>query len=220
MELPKETRARIFSAADALYDQADRATFPTVDAVRKTAKCSMNDASTGMREWRRAQTAQATPVVVQVPAGVLQAHSAALAALWQQAQELANQGLQAAQAGWDAERAEAETLNRQMAEAFEAQALELQAAQERIQALETSSLQAVATARNAQQQASLAEQRSQEIERRATELRSELDHAHQEVTQGRALADQAREEAARLRGQVEAMQSQNAELTRALGEKR
>ena len=35
MDIVKETRDRIFSAADSLYEQAGRAAFPTVDAVRK-----------------------------------------------------------------------------------------------------------------------------------------------------------------------------------------
>lgn len=200
MELTKDTRDRIFAAADSLYEQAGRAAFPTVDAVRKTAKVNMNDASAGMKEWRRAQTAQAAPVAVQVPATVQQASSAALAALWHEAQELANESLRAAQAGWDAERIEAETLNKQMADAYEAQAVELQTAQERITELEAAGRQAadaaevmrqqIEEARNAllaaQQRAAVAEQRADEIERRATDLRTELDHAHQEAAQGRA----------------------------------
>ena len=104
MELAKDTRDRIFAAADSLYEQAGRAAFPTVDAVRKVARVNMNDASAGMKEWRRAQTAQAAPVAVQVPEAVQQASSAALASLWKEAQELANESLRAAQAGWDAER--------------------------------------------------------------------------------------------------------------------
>ena len=103
MELAKDTRDRIFAAADSLYEQAGRAAFPTVDAVRKVARVNMNDASAGMKEWRRAQTAQAAPVAVQVPEAVQQASSAALASLWKEAQELANESLRAAQAGWDAD---------------------------------------------------------------------------------------------------------------------
>ncbi len=200
MELTKDTRDRIFAAADSLYEQAGRAAFPTVDAVRKTARVNMNDASAGMKDWRRAQTAQAAPVAVQVPEAVMQASSAALSALWQEAQELANESLRAAQAGWDAERIEAETLNKQMADAFEAQKAELEAAQARIDELETAGRRAAADAevqrqqieeaRNAllgmQQRAAVAEQRAEEIERRASDLRTELDHAHQEAAQGRA----------------------------------
>lgn len=61
MELTKETRDRIFAAADELFEQNGRDGFPTVDAVRKAARVNMNDASSGMKEWRRAQTAQAAP---------------------------------------------------------------------------------------------------------------------------------------------------------------
>ncbi|HID8156977.1 TPA: DNA-binding protein [Pseudomonas aeruginosa] len=57
MELNKETRDRIFAAADELFEQGDRESFPTVDAVRRAARVNMNDASAGMREWRRQRTA-------------------------------------------------------------------------------------------------------------------------------------------------------------------
>lgn len=90
MELTKETRDRIYAAADALFEQNGRDAFPTVDAVRKAARVNMNDASSGMKEWRRAQTAQAAPVAVQVPEAVSAAGGQAVAVLWQQAQELAN----------------------------------------------------------------------------------------------------------------------------------
>lgn len=200
MELTKDTRDRIFAAADSLYEQAGRSGFPTVDAVRKTAKANMNDASAGMKEWRRAQTAQAAPVAVQVPEAVQQASSAALSALWQEAQELANESLRAAQAGWDAERIEADTLNKQMADAYEAQAVELDAVQGRITDMEAAGKQAAEEAEamrqqleetrtallSMQQRAAVAEQRAEEIEHRATDLRTELDHSHKEAAQGRA----------------------------------
>jgi colicin import membrane protein len=200
MELAKDTRDRIFAAADSLYDQTGRAAFPTVDAVRKTARANMNDASAGMKEWRRAQTAQAAPVAVQVPEVVQQASSAALAALWREAQELANESLRAAQSGWDAERIEADTLNKQMADAYEVQAAELEAAQGEIAQIRTDAgLLAVDVK---EQQAELnelnlkltaataatetADARTVEIERRAADLRIELDHGHQEAAQSRA----------------------------------
>jgi len=55
METTKEKRDRIFAAADMLFEQAGRASFPTVDAVRRAAKAGMNDASVVMKEWRRLQ---------------------------------------------------------------------------------------------------------------------------------------------------------------------
>jgi chromosome segregation ATPase len=225
MEISKETRDRIFSAADELYAaQADRSTFPTVDAVRKAARVNMNDASAGMKEWRRAQTAQAAPVAVQVPEAVRQANSTALATLWQEAQELANESLRAAQAGWDAERTEAETLNKQIGDAYEAQAVELKEAHMRIAELEVSVRQAteqVETYRkqleeahmlnaNMQQQAAIAVAR-------ADELRKELDHAHRDVDQARAERDKAQEQVTATANQLDQVRG---ELTRQLDQVR
>ena len=271
MELATDTRERIFTAAETLYETAGRATFPTVDAVRKLAKVNMNDANAGMKEWRRAKTTQAAPVAVQVPEAVQQANNAALGVMWQQAMDLANQSLIAAQAGWDSERLESETLNRQMADAYEAQAVELQAAQGQIGTLEgeiallkqsLERLTADLTVANASAEREVV--KAVEISRRADELRAELDAAHrandglQEELKGvrgrlvtadaqagdlrarlavsdadlsatkqvaqderkkaeKALAERedsqaragaAREEAAKLRGQVETLQSQ------------
>lgn len=192
MELAKETRDRIFTAADLLYDQADRAAFPTVDAVRKTAKVNMNDASAGMKEWRRAQTAQAAPVAVQVPEVVRQASSIALSSLWQEAQELANESLRAAQSAWDAERLEADTLNKQMADAYEIQALELEAVQASVEYLSAEKGRLDAELDDTRRElvaAKIATERADtrvlEIELRAVELRTELDYSHKEADQAR-----------------------------------
>jgi colicin import membrane protein len=147
MELNKDIRDRILSAADALYEQAGRTSFPTVDSVRKVAKVNMNDAAATMKEWRRAQTAQAAPVAITVPEAVHQLHSQALAALWQSAQNTANESLRAAQAGWEAERAEADTINKQLGDAYDAQGVELEAANRRIDEL-TAKYQARAAAKH------------------------------------------------------------------------
>lgn len=193
MENAAAIRTRIFDAANALYEDTGRLLFPTVDAVRKRARVNMNDASTCMKEWRRAQTAQVAPVSVQVPAPIQQASSAALAELWSAAVTLANESLRVAQAGWDADRAESDTLAQQMASAFEEQAAELGAANVRIAELQVSmsattteaatlraqlndTLRELDIARTAAKQA---EAKTKEIERRAGDLRVELDHAHQ-----------------------------------------
>ena len=235
MELSKDTRDRIFAAADALYEQGGREAFPTVDAVRKTARVNMNDASTGMKEWRRLQTARAAPVAVQVPAPVQQAAGAALASLWQAAQELANESLRAAQAGWEAERLEAETLNQQMADAYEAQAGELAAAQARIAELETAAREAAGLVEAQRGQleearAALAElqQRAATAEARAGELRIELDHAHQATAQAQtelaeqrkaveaavAERDQVRAELVKVQARAEAVEQAHQEQRR------
>jgi predicted nucleic acid-binding Zn-ribbon protein len=103
----------------------------------------MSDASAAMREWRRGQAATAAPVAVAVPGRVQQASQTALAALWAEAQAIANDALKAAQGAWEAEREEAEALRREMSAAFEAQTAETEALQARLAAMEN---QAVATA--------------------------------------------------------------------------
>ncbi|HGE8473010.1 TPA: DNA-binding protein [Serratia marcescens] len=233
MELNKETRDRIFAAADELFEQGDRENFPTVDAVRKAARVNMNDASAGMREWRRQRTAQAAPLAVQVPDAVQQAGNQAVAALWQAAQALANESLQAAQAGWDRERNELEAVRGELADAFEAQARELDyahqdarafkeesrktldAANQEMQALrgerdatrrEAESLRtelaavkakAQADAEAHQEQRKLAAQEAARQAERFTTVQAERDEARQE-------AKAAQEEAAMLRGRLDA----------------
>lgn len=126
--IPTEVRERVISAADELYQQTGRERFPTVDAVRRASRADMNTVSVLMKEWRQAQTAQAAPVAVAVPEVVQNASSSALAALWQQATDLANQSLRAAQAGWEAERQDLDDMRAELSGSFEAQAIELDAA--------------------------------------------------------------------------------------------
>lgn len=192
MELNPSTRDRIFHAADTLYGETDRQTFPTVDAVRKFAKVNMNDASTGMKAWRRSQSMQIAPMAIQVPGALQHSSATALAVLWSEAVALANETLRAAQAGWDAERAEAEALREQIANAYEAQAIELEMAQALAIRLESEIASINAEMRDAQKRSddaaleiaiaraatTQAESRSFEIERRADDLRNELNHAH------------------------------------------
>ncbi|MDS0837664.1 DNA-binding protein [Xanthomonas citri] len=208
MDPSQDARNRILAAADALYDQAGREVFPTVDAVRKAAKVNMNEANTVMKEWRRTQTRPAA-VAVQVPEPVQQAAGLAVVAIWQAAQEAANDALRAAKAGWEVERQETEALSQQMADAYEVQALELDAAQVHIAELEAALQQAVTA--SATHQAAIdqvrtelvdLQQRASTAEARASELRTELDRAHLVAAEQRNAAGQAREEAATLRGRL------------------
>lgn len=192
MELPPDTKERIYSAANKLYEEAGRQTFPTVDAVRKFARVNMNDASTGMKAWRREQSAQVAPVTVQVPDVLQQNSTTALAALWTEALSLANESLRAAQAGWNIERIEADALREQVANAYEAQATELEATQNEL-ARSKSELELAQRAINEKQSevddalaalaiataaARQAEAKAIETERRADDLHKELEHVH------------------------------------------
>jgi predicted nucleic acid-binding Zn-ribbon protein len=237
--IPADVRERVIQAAQALYEQNGRESMPTVDAVRRHARVDMNAASAVMREWRRAQTAQAAPVAVTVPEVVTQAHSTALVTLWQTAQELANESLRAAQAAWEAERVEADHDRQELADAYERQAAELEevrAAAERsarlYQEQQDAQAQTLAAVRaelvTAATRAERAEARVEEIERRAADLRSELDHAHQEqgricaelaaaiarAERGESQAQDAEQRAAALRGELESAH-QESERSRA-----
>ena len=200
MDAANDTRDRIFGAANRLYEQAGHAAFPTVDAVRKAARVNMNDASAGMKEWRHAQLAHIAPVAVQVPDAIQLAAAAGLASLWKNAQDLANESLRAARVGWDAERAEADTVSKQIADAYEVQAVELASVQVAVARLTASVDQAsmdlarsnaeLAAAQRelvaARAAVERAEAQSVEIERRAADLRGELDHAHRDTTDARS----------------------------------
>jgi colicin import membrane protein len=278
-----EIRERILSAAQTLFEQSGRKELPTVDAVRKLSKTSMNDASAVMREWRRLQIVSASAAVVSVPERVSQASQAALSALWTEAQELANESLNVAQAAWDAERAEAEKLRVELSSAFETQGAELEALKVKLAEVEAKASAAAVAAEQERaearqqvtaltDQAHTATARAQEIEKRAEDLKAtlglaqaaaaivtaeleaerkqhaatrgrldtsstelvtvkaraeaqasvQLDQAERlkrveaELTQARGAAAAAREEAAKLRGQAEALQTQHAELMRVI----
>jgi len=188
MNLPAETRDRIFAAADALFEQDGRDGFPSVGAVRKAARVNMNDASSAMKDWRRAQTMKTAPLTTLVPQAVQAAGAQAVAALWQQAQELANESLRAAQAGWEAERSGLDDMRAELSKAFETQATEL----ERVQT--------AASVAAAQYNEKL-KQAQAEMGR----MQAELDLAHEDAVV-------ARERAAELAGQLAVYQDHAAAL--------
>lgn len=201
--IPADVRERIIATANELFEQSGRATMPTVDTVRRQARVDMNAASAVMREWRRAQTAQAAPVAVSVPEVVQQASSAAVAAIWQQAQELANESLRNAQAAWETERAELDGMRAELAEAFERQAGELDATGKALAAAQADAEQQAQELAATRQQlaeaisrADKAEARITEIEHRAADLRAELDRAHADADRLRAEQAEAQKKAA------------------------
>lgn len=130
MDMSNEIRVRIIDAAERLFDETGRERFPTVDQVRRAARADMNTTSSVMKEWRRQQTAAPVSIAVEVPGRIQEVFQGALAEAWQEAQNMANESLHAAQQSWDAERTEAEDLRREMADAYESQALELESAKE------------------------------------------------------------------------------------------
>lgn len=220
MDIAKDIKDRIVSAANALYEEGQRAAFPTVAAVRARAGVDMNAASVVMRDWRRSQTAQAAPLAVEVPDRVRATSSAALATLWAEAQTMANESLLAAQAAWDAERAEAEALRGELAAAFDTKEAELVLAQQQIATLQAEAVQASQRMQDLQtklaaanERAGTAEARAQEIERRISDLRTELDRAHE---QARADGERLSAEIRSLQDEVRAQRDRGAaEITQA-----
>ena len=216
MDIAKDIRDRITAAASALYEEAERSDFPTVAAVRSRAGVDMNAASIVMREWRRAQMVPASPLMIEVPEKVRTSSAVALASLWAEAQSLANESLLSAQAVWEAERSEAETLRGELSAAFDAKDIELRAALSEITRAQAAVAESLERTRGLTEQlaslnelASTAEARAKEIERRADDLRAELERVH---TQSKADRD-------KLSGDVTAAQAElKTERERSTGE--
>ncbi len=218
--LSLDARERVFAAASQLFEESGRQTMPTVDQVRRLAKVDMHAATAAMREWRRQQTAQAAPIAVAVPEVVAKANELAVAQLWTQAQELANQSLREAQSAWDAERAELDQMRVELSDAFEAQADELEQAKSRIEALgrearETAEIAAAelqklrdelaqvrADLGAATTRAERAEATAAELEHRVADLRGELDRAHTDVDQVRSELSRAHADVDQARGEI------------------
>ena len=201
--IPADVRERVIAAAVDLYEQAGRERFPTVDAVRRLSRADMNAVSAVMKEWRQAQTTQAAPVAVAVPEAIQQANAAAVAALWLNATELANQSLRSAQAGWEKERIELDDMRAELANSYEAQAAEFETTKKQLadsEAKTAEQAQELAAVRQREAEAinraERAEARISEIEHRAADLRGELDRALAETERQRAELAEARTKAA------------------------
>lgn len=210
--IPSEVRERITTAAAELFEQSGRQAMPTVDTVRRAARVDMNAASAVMKEWRRAQTAQAAPVAVSVPESVQQASSVAVAAIWLQAQELANESLRSAQAAWELERGELDAMRQELAEAFERQATELDAAGAALAAERAALAQQGQELVSVHQQLADALSRAEKAEAEALRSAESMNQAQTERDGATKAAAEARERAAGLAGQLQAVQEQNAAL--------
>ena len=223
--LPLDARERVFAAASQIFEESGRQTMPTVDQVRRLAKVDMHAATAAMREWRRQQTAQAAPIAVTVPEVVAKANEQAIAQLWTQAQELANQSLREAQSAWDAERVELDQMRVELSDAFETQADELELAKSRIEALENEARETAAIAAAefqklrdelgqvraelgvATTRAERAEATAAELDHRVADLRAELDRAHADVDQVRAEIKRTTTDAEGLRNELAAVKA-------------
>ena len=236
MALSQDIKERIFAAADALHAASETGEFPSVEAVRQESRAGMNNVVEAMKEWRQNQRKQVQAVREPLPVelhGVVQSMGQSL---WETAQQLANESLDAAKVAFETEKSDLIQLSAEQSESFEKQTAELEAAQARIAELERQATAAAAAAQAtgqelettrsarlaAEQAAALANQKAEEIERRAAELRAELNHAHTEAeaaaTAAKATADSLRADADRLRTERDKAQQRH-ELAEAEGVK-
>lgn len=183
--IPVEVRARIVAAAEDIYEQLGRETFPTVDTVRRAAKADMNTTSMVMKDWRRQQTIQAVPLAVTVPEAVVQANTSALAQLWAEAQELANESLRAAQSTWEVEREELDVMRKELSTAFEDQASDYEDAITKILSLENKINDQELQHSNAMDELNF--EHSEELRKR----KDELGQVYEELSQSQKEAEHA-----------------------------
>ncbi len=213
-----------FLRSPQLYEQNGRRDLPTLDSVRKLSRTNMADASAVMKEWRRLQTASASTAVVPVPDRVQHAASTAVAALWSEAQELANESLNVAQAAWETERAEAEKQRVELSAAFDAQGAELDSLRTKVTELQDALVKAAAAATQERQdtQAQLAAltdaahtaaARAEEITKRAEDLKTALEEAQGALRSQTAEMTKEREQHDRMRARLEALAPEHATAT-------
>ena len=142
----------------------------------------------------------------------MRAHNNALAALWRQAQELANEALLAVQSSWDVERQELDVLREEVASAYETQASELEKLTAELAAAGKYGQEMAQKLVTANGRADRFETRVGDLEVRVAEIREALDAARKE-------AGDAKGESAELRGRLAAALEQNSTLMAVLKNK-
>jgi chromosome segregation ATPase len=225
------TKEQIFQAADQLAAEGEA---PTLANVRKAlGGGSFTTISEAMNEWKAKQQATTAPLREPAPAAVATRLHELGADIWGIALELANSRLSSEREALETARTQLETAQQEATELADQLSAELETLQ--AQHRQTSeALQAASTTIQALQQenATLSRQlatteaRAEETTKRADDLKAELQHAHaaseaqqQRLTQAQAEREQAlqaasatREDAAGMRGELEALRVQNAAL--------
>ena len=204
MALSQEIKERIFAAADELFAASPTGELPSVEAVRQSSRAGMNNVVEAMKEWRQNQRKQVQTVREPLPAELLGVVQNMGHSLWETAQQLANESLEAAKSAFEAEKGDLIQLSTEQSEAYEKQAGELDKVQARVIELErnaeAAALTSQATAQQleetrsallaAEQRAAIAEQKAEEIERRAAELAESLQHERERADHLQAEAEQ------------------------------
>src|SRR6266545_3390506 len=184
----QEIKDRIFTAADELFAAAPHGDFPSVEAVRKKSRANMNYVVEAVREWRQRQRQTVQAVRDPLPDNLQDAALTMGRSIWETAQRLANESLDAVRAAFEAEKADLAKLSTEQSEAFESLRTELEAMQAKCTELESMTQRAqrdVTELRNQlasmTERTATAETRTVEIEKRADDLKAELGRAHAEA---------------------------------------
>lgn len=209
MALSADIKERIFAAADSLHAASETGEFPSIEAVRQESRAGMNNVVTAMKEWRQNQRKQIQAVREPLPADLNSALLSMGQSVWDTAQALANESLDAVRQTFETEKDDLTQLSAEQSEAYEGLAIELEKAHERSARLERELAEAKTmiegqtgvinqerdSLREAKEAQRLAEQRAEEIERRVADLRAELDRCHAEADKERSKAQQRQEQA-------------------------
>lgn len=229
------TKDQIFQVADQLTVAGESV---TLAAVRKLlgggSYTTINEA---LKEWKAKQHATNTPIREPAPAAVATRIEELGADIWAVALELANARLTSEREALEATRQQLETAQQEATELADQLSVELEALQanykEAVTDLQTASThleQARHEHATSSRQLATTEARAEETTKRADDLKAELQHAHatsqamqerlttaqMEREQALQAAGATREEAAGMRGELEALRVQNAALLNAL----
>jgi len=229
------TKDQILQAADQL---AAAGTPPTLAAVRSAvgggSYTTINEA---LKEWKAKQQAAVMPLREPAPEGISKRLDEVGAEVWAVALELANARLTSEREALEATRVQLETAQQEATELADQLSAELEKLQANYEQAMTD-LETVSThlgqARHENatlsRQLATTEARAEETTKRADDLKAELQHAHaasqamqerlttaqMEREQALQAASATREDAAGMRGELEALRVQNAALLNAL----
>lgn len=199
------SKEQIFEVADALDRDGQN---PTLANVRKQlGSGSFTTISEAMNEWRTRKANRAAPTREPTPQTITEKLSEMGGELWAVALEMANNRLAAEREALETMRQEAEAARQEAASLADQLTSELDEAKARIAALEAAHAVANGQTDELRSRLAAASGLAATAEARAGELRIELDNAHQNERQARAERDNAREEAAVLRGRLGALES-------------
>ena len=201
------TAEQIWAAADAL-DAAGQS--PTLAAVRKAVGGgSFTTISEAMAQWRTRKADKSTPLREPAPPLVMERLAEVGADIWAAALDLANARLSSEREALEVARVELEASRMEAAQLADQLTVEVEDAKSRLEAL-TASENALEAQIGELKQALAAEKASSKV------LSKDLDQASDAAATAREQGVKAREELAELRGRLQTLQEQNAELLKRL----